>query len=110
MGEVRDMTRRLLKSYSESEALARREKYKVQWRITGKLREAMKRGVYTEDRLGIVAVLELIAMGYDVEYVEINLVYSMKKNVTLFFKASVKEANSGKVLGFQHLLPHDGHL
>jgi len=90
MGQVVDMTRRLLKSYSESEALARRERYKIQWRITGKLRDAIKRGVYTEDRLGIIAILELLSMGYDVEYVEINLVYSMKKNITLFFKASVK--------------------
>lgn len=104
MGQVVDMTRRLLKSYSESEALARRERYKIQWRITGKLRDAIKRGVYTEDRLGIIAILELLSMGYDVEYVEINLVYSMKKNITLFFKASVKGANSGKVLGFQQML------
>jgi hypothetical protein len=105
MGEVRDMTRRLLKSYSESETLARREKYKVQWRITGKLQEAMGRGVYNENHLGVVAVLELLMMGYDVEYVEINITYSMRKGVTLFFKASVRDSRSGRVIDFSQLLP-----
>lgn len=101
MGRVVDLGKRLLRSYVRSEALQRSEKYKAHLRITKCLRDAVKRGVHDDHQLQIVALLELISMGYSVEWVEVSTVYSIKKEVTLFFRASVYDTRRGRVIELQ---------
>jgi hypothetical protein len=103
MGVVVDLSKRLLKSYSSSKALEKRERFKVQHRVSKALRAAFRRGAHAEHHLGIVAVLELLEMGYAVESVQIDLVYSLQGDVVLNVRASISNPRGGRVIELRQL-------
>lgn len=104
MGVVVDLGSKLLSSFEESKSLKKREQENTEYRIATVLRDAIKRGVQSEDRLGIVAVLELISLGYSVDYVQVDLEYVEEGNVQMRFRAAISDPRAGKVLAFQQLL------